>query len=200
MNKRCALYFRESETEKSGELQVMEMKALAQGRGLAIEAIFDDYGVGPMEDRPQLAQLLKAARANKFDYVVTWRLDRMFASFQQMNSTVKEIQSLGLGFISVRDKIDTTAPNSDLFNQHLEMFTNFNSRIIGERAQAGINGQKRKGCIFGRDRQIDRKKAAELAAQGLKHAEIARRLSCSAGGLSKVLREIKLKQGLGMPL
>lgn len=193
MKKRCAIYIRTSEIEQSRELQAAEILGYAKESGFKVVKIYEDYGVKPKEERKQLTDLMAGARMGRFDFVLTWRLDRMFHSHRHLVATLQELHPMGVGMISVRDRINTFAENGELFMHMFQVFDTFHRVVMAERAQAGINGSRAKGNFFGRLHKIDRKKLTSLMKEGHTVAEMARRLNCSVSGLYQVKRRLRLE-------
>lgn len=53
--------------------------------------------------------MLREAKQRKFDLLVVWKLDRLGRSLRHLILTLDELQSLGVGFVSVTEALDTTS-------------------------------------------------------------------------------------------
>ena len=62
-------------------------------------------------------QLLAAARRREIDVVLVWRLDRWGRSLVDLVVTLKELASLGVGFVSLTEALDLTTPALRLLSQ-----------------------------------------------------------------------------------
>jgi DNA invertase Pin-like site-specific DNA recombinase len=62
---------------------------------------------GAKDSRPQLNELMAAARKRHFDAVIVWRFDRFARSTKHLLLALEEFRSLGIQFISYQENIDT---------------------------------------------------------------------------------------------
>jgi DNA invertase Pin-like site-specific DNA recombinase len=75
---------------------------------------YRDVACGATRNRPALDQLMKDARARKFDVVVVYRYDRFARSLHHLVSALEEFRALGIEFVSHHESLDTTTPNGRL--------------------------------------------------------------------------------------
>jgi len=61
--------------------------------------------------RPKREELLKAARRRELDRIVVWRLDRWRRSLLDLVSTLQELVSGNVGFVSLSEALDLTTPS-----------------------------------------------------------------------------------------
>jgi hypothetical protein len=73
---RVVIYARVSTKDQSCDMQLRDLRAYCAARGFASVREFLDVGSGAKDSRPQLNDLMAAARKCPFDAVVVWRLDR----------------------------------------------------------------------------------------------------------------------------
>src|SRR3954469_11252705 len=74
--------------------------------------IFTDTMSGAKAERPGLVQALTFMRAG--DILVVWKLDRLGRSLRNLIDVVTELDTLGIGFRSVTESIDTTTSGGKL--------------------------------------------------------------------------------------
>ena len=102
----CALYARVS-TKHQGqnpETQLLPLREHAQRRGFSIVGEYVDVGIsGSKENRPRLDQLMRDARARKFDALIVARFDRFARSTRHLVTALEEFQVLGIHFVSLND-------------------------------------------------------------------------------------------------
>ena len=53
---------------------------------------------------------MRAARQRQFAVVVVWRFDRFARSVKRLVMALEEFQSLGIGFVSHQEALDTSTP------------------------------------------------------------------------------------------
>jgi len=152
VTKRAALYARVSTGEQDEGMQVREMVQEAEARGWSVE-IFPESGVsGSKEKRPVLDRMMAEVRRRKFDVVMVWKFDRFARSLRHLIIALEEFDVLGVEFVSVRDRIDTTTAQGRLMFQIIGAFAEFEREVIRERVRSGIDNARAKGSRLGRPR------------------------------------------------
>ncbi len=130
----------------------------------------------------QLNRLWRLVRARKVDLVLVWKFDRFARSTKQLVDALEEYQHLGVDFISLTERIDTSTPAGKLVFHVMSAIAEFERELISERVKAGIAKARAQGKAIGRPR-IDEEVAAEIGR--LRHENkmslraIAKRLSVS---------------------
>lgn len=115
--------------------------------------IFDDRASGKKAPRPGLDKLLESAREG--DVIVVWRLDRLGRSLQDLIWVVNKLESDGIGFTSLEEKIDTTSSGGKLVFHIFGALAEFEGALIRERTQAGLAAARARGKLGGRPRVLD---------------------------------------------
>src|SRR6185369_8834838 len=101
--KRPALYIRVSTLDQHPETQQLELRSLAEQRGLEVVKEYVDHGVsGARTKRPALDELLVDARRRRFDLVLVWACDRLARSTKHFLELLDEFNHLGIEFVSLR--------------------------------------------------------------------------------------------------
>lgn len=90
---KVATYVRVSTVDQHSDNQLPDLLRYATNRGWTIKAQYADQGIsGSQERRPGLDQLLKDARARKFDTLLVWRIDRLGRSLRHLLNLLHELQ------------------------------------------------------------------------------------------------------------
>jgi DNA invertase Pin-like site-specific DNA recombinase len=189
---RAALYARVSTDEQSPDLQVEELRRLAEQRGWRVVDEYVDRGVsGVKESRPALDALLADAQAGKLDLVAVWKLDRLGRSLQHLLRTLDCLTGWGVQFASARDSgIDTTSPSGRLMLHMLAAFAQFERDLLRERVIAGVRRAQAQGKHCGRKPvAIDLRPAVAMLDRGHGIKTTARSLGVSVSTLRRRLRE-----------
>jgi DNA invertase Pin-like site-specific DNA recombinase len=149
---RCAIYCRVSLADKKQDinLQLNELKQYTQARQWEAFEYLDNGVSGANNNRPALNQLMRDAKARKFDLVLVWKLDRFGRSLKHLLNTLDEFKALGISFVSLRDSIDLTTPTGQLMFSIIGAFAEFERNLIIERVKAGMLNAKLKGVRIGR--------------------------------------------------
>ncbi len=123
-------------------LQIDALKA--QG----VDKIFQEKASGAKADRPELNKLLEHMREG--DTVVVWKLDRLGRSLAHLVQLVTDLESRGVGLISLNDPVDTTTAQGRLVFRIFASLAEFEREVIRERTNAGLQSARRRGQTLGR--------------------------------------------------
>jgi DNA invertase Pin-like site-specific DNA recombinase len=108
---RAALYARVSTLDQHPETQLLDLRLLAEQRGLTIVHEYIDHGVsGVRIRRPALDEMMAAAHRREFDVLVVWAADRLARSVRHFLEVLDTLHHLGIEFISRREALDTGGP------------------------------------------------------------------------------------------
>ena len=152
---RVALYARVSTRDQDCEMQLCDLRGMAQARGVRVVGEYVDKGVSGAKDRrPALDRLLKDARRRRFDAVWVWRFDRFARSLRHLVTALDEFRALDIDFLSHQEAVDTSTPAGRMLFQVIGAMAEFEREIIRERVVAGIQRAKRNGKKLGRPRKL----------------------------------------------
>jgi DNA invertase Pin-like site-specific DNA recombinase len=151
---RAAIYARVSTPEQTTANQLLELRRYIDARGWPVAQEFVDEGVsGARESRPALDQLMRAAKRRRFDTLVLWRLDRLGRNLRHLILLLDELTSLGVGFVSLGEGIDTSTPAGRLQLHILGAIAEFERNRCVERVRAGMARARAQGKRLGRPRR-----------------------------------------------
>src|SRR5438477_2008159 len=149
-------YARVSTIDQTLDLQNDALARAGCGR------IFTDTMSGAKAERPGLVQALTFMRAG--DVLVVWKLDRLGRSLKNLIDVVTELDTLGIGFRSVTESIDTTTSGGKLIFHIFGALAEFERNLIRERTQTGLTAARARGRRGGHPRVAafrDEKKVAQ---------------------------------------
>ena len=186
---KAAIYTRVSTADQNVGMQLDELRAYCERRGLEVAEEYVDSAVsGAKESRPALNRLLADARRRRFDAVLVYRYDRFARSLRQLVNALGEFDALGIHFISLHEGVDTSTPSGRLVFGIFASIAEFERSLITERVKSGQAAAKRRGIKFGRPRlELDAEKLAELRSQGMSYANIAKATGLSVGTVYRVM-------------
>ena len=190
MGQRVAIYLRVSTVGQSCDLQRSEIESYLRTRGWLAWRFYEDKQTGTNGNRPALKQMMTDARARKLDFIVVWKLDRMYRSLKDLVTTLQELEELKVTFISLKDSIYMTSASGRLMTHLLAAFAEFEATLIKERVIAGLANAKRKGIRLGRPQIVNADDVRLLHASGLSLGQIAKRLSISKSAVHKTIRRM----------
>lgn len=151
--KRAALYLRVSTTKQSVENQERELREVAARADWEIVRIYKDEGISGSKSRdrrPALDAMLHAMVRREFDIVLSWSVDRLGRSLQDLVATLNEMRSVGCDLFILKQNLDTTTPSGRLMFQMVGAFAEFERAIIIDRVNAGLDVARSKGKRLGK--------------------------------------------------
>ncbi len=186
---RVGLYARVStHDQQTLPLQLLAMRDYVKRRGWKAVLKVEDVGSGASL-RPRREELLKAARRRDVDAIVVWRLDRWGRSLVDLVTTLQELASLQVGFVSLSEALDLTTPSGRALAGMLAVFAEFERDILRDRVKAGIAQARKEGRPHGRPPTVAQRsdQIQALAKKGLSKSAIARRLQISRTSVRRLL-------------
>ena len=177
--KRIAIYARVSTDRQSTESQLNALREYAGKRAWAISKEYIDEGyTGSNTKRPAFTSMMADAKKRKFDVLLVYKLDRLSRSLKDLITTLDDLKSMGIDFISYDNGLDTTTPTGRLIFNVVGAVAEFEKDIIRERVRAGLENAKRKGKRLGRppvsSRLVD--EAKKLRSEGMSFRQIGKQL------------------------
>ena len=189
---RCAIYARVSTSgQQSVPAQLEALREYAHRRGWTVALEVSDVGSGA-KTRPKREALMAAARARSIDVIAVAKLDRWGRSLADLVTTMQELTSLHVGFVTASGEIDLTTPGGRAMAGMLSVFAAFERDLIVERVRSGMNHAKRHGTrsgkAIGRPATIAARvtEIRALAHGGLSMAAIARQLGIGYASVHRV--------------
>ena len=195
---KVALYLRVSTLEQNAEAQRRELQVYATRHDWQIVDQYEDKASGADPKRPELARLLAAARAGKFETVLVWKLDRFGRTLLDCLHNLELLEVELVRFIAVSQGIDTDRKNpaSKLLLHILAAFAECEREMIRERVISGVRRYQQDFAAgkvgksvhsqSGKDlpphrpwRIVDVERIASLRAQGLTFGQIGKELGIS---------------------
>jgi len=154
------------------------------------EKIFTDVASGGQTERPGLTDAMNQLRLG--DTLVVWRLDRLGRSLRHLIDTVTGLQSLGIGFRSLTEGIETQSSGGRLVFHLFACLAEFERSVIQERTRAGLVAARSRGRRGGRPSLMDEKKTALARRMHTDPANTAAEI-CRALGVSRATLYRSLK-------
>lgn len=119
--------------------------------GYEIFKIYRDEGKSAKDlKRSEMQQMLKDAEAKKFSTIFIYKLDRFSRSLKDLILTIDHLKEIGVDFISLQDKIETTSASGKLMFQIIGAFAEFERNMIGDRTKFGMARKAKEGGFITR--------------------------------------------------
>lgn len=172
-------------------MQLREVREYCAHRCWQVTGEYVDRGIsGSKESRPQLDRLLADCRKRRVDAVVVYRYDRFARSLRQLVNALEEFRGLGIEFVSLHEGVDTSTPNGRLIFGIFATIAEFERELIRDRVRSGIAAARAKGKRLGRPHVVvDTPRIANLRAQGLSWASIARDMGIGEGTVRRAAQK-----------
>jgi DNA invertase Pin-like site-specific DNA recombinase len=151
--KRAVLYLRVSTIEQTTANQERELRAVAERMGCEIAKVYKDHGISGAkgrEKRPAFDALCRDATKREFDVVMSWSVDRLGRSLQDLVAFLSELHALRIDLFLHQQGLDTTTPAGKAMFQMMGVFAEFERAMIQERVRAGLARAKSEGKRLGR--------------------------------------------------
>jgi len=210
--KLAAIYIRVSTEDqvKHGVSLAAQEEALqnyCKALGYEIFKIYRDEGKSAknITGRPEMTEMLEDAEKHKFSAIFTYKLDRFSRSLKDLILTMEKLKEIGVDFVSLQDRIETTSASGKLMFHIISAFAEFERNVTGERTKFGMDKKARDGHIVVRpalgykmENKLlvpDQEKA--MVVQEIFHTflnkeqsltQLAKQYNLSVNGLKKVLR------------
>lgn len=142
----------------------VQINALTQA-GCSI--IYRETISGGEWDRPQLQLLL--TQLNRGDVVVVMKLDRLSRALKDTLVLFERMESMGVGFKSLNESIDTTSPAGRMMMQMIGSFAEYERAMIRERTLAGLARARSEGRVGGRKPKlsvVQKSEAVDMVRSG----------------------------------
>jgi len=164
-----------------------------------VTEVFEDRGISGGKgrgDRPAFDRLHTAITRGEIDVVMSWSVDRLGRSLQDLVMFLNEVHDQGADLFIHQQGINTVnSPSSRMLFQLLSVFAEFERGIIKNRIHAGLERAKAQGQKLGRpglsDYKINRIK--KHLKTGASVRGVAKLVNVSTGSVSKVKRAMAME-------
>jgi len=137
---KAALYARVSTVDKQDpEMQLKALREYCKSRGIDIAGEYVDRTSGVKDRRSSLDQLMDAAKKRRIDMIAVWKLDRFGRSLKHLVTSLDELNSLGVVFVSYQENIDLSTPSGRLMFHVIAAMAEFERELIRERELSPVS-------------------------------------------------------------
>jgi DNA invertase Pin-like site-specific DNA recombinase len=188
--KTIGIYCRVS-TDRQGtglDAQRRSLLEYCQQKGIVNYSIFEDLGVsGSKNERKGLDALMRGVRDGSIQTVLVYSFSRFARSTRHLLDALAEFESLGVGFVSLTESIDTTSPIGKALFTIISAISQLERELVSERVKNGLKNAKASGKQVGKPKKRNSELIRSLREQGLSYRQIAKIAKCS---LSSVHAEL----------
>lgn len=169
-----------------------------------VEVIRDEGASGKSLEREGIARLLDLVERGRVEAVIVYKLDRLSRRTLDSLSLIENLESKGIAFHSISEKVDTKSATGKFFLTIISAVAQMERDMIAERTKDALAHKKKKGEWSGRipfgfrikdNRLVEDpdqikviQKAKRLRRSGKSLREISRALCLSLGYVHKALK------------
>ena len=153
---RIAIYARKSRLSDKGdsiENQIDICKNYISNKytdeNIDLEVFSDDGYTGSNTKRPNFQSLLSGIKANKYDILICYRLDRISRNLSDFSNTYDLLQKHNVEFISVKEAFDTSTPIGRAMLNIAMVFSQLERETIRERIMDNLLALSKSGKWLG---------------------------------------------------
>lgn len=150
---KVALYARVSTTDKEQdpETQLRHLRAIAQAYGHEIHKEYVDKASGrTVKGRDAYQQMLKDAKAHRFNAIMAYKLDRLHRNLMEAVGFVDNLRLIGVDLILTSEAIDTSTAMGRAMMQITAVFAELESAKTSERVLIGMERARAEGKVCNR--------------------------------------------------
>ena len=186
---KVAIYVRVSTSGQTVENQERELLAHCQRQGWQVFKVYRDEGFsGAVADRPALKEMMADARLKKYDLLAVWKIDRIARSISHLIEVLSELKTLGVGFISLTEAINTETAQGRMLCSFLGAIGEFEREMTIERVRSGMARAKAAGVRIGRPRAgFDVNEAIRLKQDGQSWSQVAKAVGASSATVRRII-------------
>ena len=198
MVRHVAIYVRVSTKRQDTRSQEADLKrwveAFADGQTVHW---YRDKATGTTMERPGWRKLEEAIAVGKVSKVVVWRLDRLGRTASGLTSLFEMLQGRGVGFESLRDKVDLSTPAGRLLANVLASVASYENEVRAERIRAGQAAARSQGKTWGGSEKGRRLKVSDeqvavvrnMNAEGKSKTAMAKATGLSRPTIYRILKD-----------
>jgi DNA invertase Pin-like site-specific DNA recombinase len=149
MQRSIAIYIRVSSRKQDTRSQEPDLERWAEAFADLPVKWYLDKMTGRTMDRPGWKRLDDDLHAGAIAKIVVWRLDLLGRTAAGLTSLFEELQRLGIGFESLRDKVDLSTAAGRLMANVLASVAAYENEVRSERICAGQAVARARGKRWG---------------------------------------------------
>lgn len=115
--------------------------------GYEVVRCYSDKGVSGknIENRPEMKRLLSDAKEGKFDMVISWKINRMSRTLEDVIKIIDMLEKHNVTYKSYSESFDTTTPAGKMQFQMMAMIGEFERSTIAENVKMGMTAKAKSG-------------------------------------------------------
>lgn len=129
------------------DAQENNIRSFVESQGWTLMKIYTDPGISAKKGshRPMLERLMKDAQTGKFEVVIVDKIDRFYRHLNGLLTALDELNSHGVSFVSVQERLDFTTPWGKLTLTLLGMLAEIYLDNLRQETRKGLRQRARNG-------------------------------------------------------
>ncbi|WP_213973811.1 recombinase family protein [Tepidanaerobacter acetatoxydans] len=148
----AAIYGRRSvddDPSMSVDNQINRSIELCKSKGWNYTVYRDDGVSGKDTERKDFQRMMRDARAGKFQYLISYKLDRVSRSVSDFSNLINELQEMNIEFISLTENFDTSSPMGRAMMYIAAVFAQLERETIAQRIRDNMIDMAKDGFYTG---------------------------------------------------
>lgn len=145
----AAIYARKSvytETSESIASQIQRCIEYCKMRGWDYFIYNQDEGFSGKDTfRPDFQKMMRDAAEGKFQYIISYKLDRISRSILDFSDFITTLQELGINYVSITENFDTSTPVGRAMMYIVAVFAQLERETIAERVRDNMVDRAKEG-------------------------------------------------------
>jgi len=190
---KSVIYARVSTVAQTTKNQLLELREVARKNGwVIVEELTDDgiSGAKGRNERPAFNRLHKMIQNREIDVVLTWSIDRLGRSIQDLVALMGVLEQNRVELYSHQQAIDTRTPAGRMTFSIFAAIAQFERELIRERIHSGLARARSEGTKLGRPSTVTsttRETVQQLRTDGFSIHRIAKHLKIGVGTTRRIL-------------
>ena len=189
---KVAIYTRVSTSDQTTQNQLMDLEEVIERNNWEVVEFYDEVisGTKGVDERFELARMLKDAQRKKFEKLIIWSVDRLGRNLKNIIGVLSTLHESGIEVFSYKQGIDTSTTMGRSFMAITGIFAEIENDLRKERQSIGIKRALANGAQFGRKTVITdkfRNDAIKYRAEGKSYNQIAQLLNSNKATVHKAV-------------
>jgi DNA invertase Pin-like site-specific DNA recombinase len=177
---RAAIYSRVSTDKQENEVQLAQLRSLAQTEGHSVVEVFEDVCTGGTSDREAFQRMFQAAERHEFELLIVWAADRISREGgYELETHYRRLKAAGVRVRSLSEShVGEETDESEILTALDGWKAKKEKQRISQRTRAGLALARSRGVKLGRPIRIfDVQKASQMLRDGISKRQVSRSLN-----------------------
>lgn len=174
---RAAIYSRVSTDKQENEVQLVQLRSLAQTEGHSVVEVFEDVCTGGTSDREAFQRMFQAAERREFELLIVWAADRISREGgYELETHYRRLKAAGVRVRSLSEShVGEETDESEILTALDGWKAKKEKQRISQRTRAGLALARARGVKLGRPGvYVDVQRLRQLVQEGYSGCAVAR--------------------------